>query len=221
MTPVTSSNLLVTDPSSLKDLDRLVTIARTMMDGMLQNPETLAGFTGHTLPENSARYKGGDQGVSTTFDFSKHQSLDVALSLVTQYDSNQKWVLSFRGLPVLTKQMGLRTYEPSSVEFAHGKPMTPIDGLWKSNDAAISEHAVPKLMRMVRMVVENSLDLEETLSNPIYLSEARREKCARNGLRFIESLQAPVFKKHEMGDANMSVADNILTVNLSQKAFRP
>lgn len=226
MTLATSPNLLVTDPSSLEYLDRLVSIAGKMMDGMVHSPESLAGFLGVSLPAEGGRYVGCDKGVRASFDFGPHQKHPVTLTLTTHYDGEQTWELFYKKALFLFKPLACRVFMRDATDALNSKFETPVDGQWQINknlvrSNAAAEALIQSIAHIVKNVVKQSHALEELLSHPSYIKEARREKCARNGFKFIEPRQALVVRKPDMGDPSLSMSASILTVNLSQKKPKP
>lgn len=180
--------LLVEDPSSLKNLDHLVGLARSMMDHMLHSPVALERFTKTAFFGVSTRFLDGDKGVSNTFDFSQHQAHPFSLSLVSQYEGGQEWTAKLHKSNLLGKSLGDRTYDKDSAEWKNGKAQTPVDGPWEVRVKDFDASMLQTLSKYLQQVTNWSKDLSDALSSPAFLQAAKIEKNARNGLRFVDNL---------------------------------
>ena len=188
MTPATSATtLLVEDPSSLKNLDHLVGMARTMMDHMLHNPVALARFTRTAFFGVSTRFLDDGKGMVNTFDFSQHQAHPFSLSLVSHYDGAQEWTGKLNKSNLLGKSIGNRIYNSDSTEGGNSKPQSLVDSPWEIRVMSFDSSLLPTLSKYLQQVTDWSKELSEILKSPSFTEAAKIEKSRRNRARLKEN----------------------------------
>ena len=107
---------------------------------------------------------------------------------------HQQWVISSKNLIIGTKEIGKKTFDPSSPEWKEKKPLNESDGPWK-----ISNHHVQTVKEDATRIGKLLDVIEGIMKDPQFVAAAKTEKRIVMGMTKLQSMMNDESKTKSIG----------------------